>query len=288
MSDNRRIIITGCGYIGQRLASQLLHQGKNVIGYVSSKNSLDTCKQRNIPCEIINLDRPVAHLDLTAQPVAYLVPPPRTGKIDTRMANFLSAIEKQPPSKFVLISTTGVYGNCNGAWVDESTPVNPGVDRAFRRVDAEQQAQQFCHRLKIPLVILRVPGIYGPGRVPLARIMRGLPIVRKQDSPFTNRIHAYDLVNICEEALLNPTIAGIYNVTDGHPSTMYDYITGVASAMNLPLPPVISLQQAQHQLSEGMLSYLAESRRIDNSKLLKDFTLNLRYPDLQSGLKNMS
>jgi len=288
MIDNNQITIVGCGHIGKLLAQQLLVKNVAVTGFVSSSASLAECKSKNIPCEIINLDEPAKNIDLAGQRVIYLVPPPRSGRTDTRITNFLYAIEKQAPDKFVLISTTGVYGDCKGAWIDESTPLNPVADRALRRADAEQQVQQFCSRLDIPLVILRVPGIYGPGRVPVARIKSGQPVVSKQDSPFTNRIHADDLVNVCEKALLNPNISGIYNVTDGHPGTMYDYFTGVASAMNLPAPPVISLQQAQHQLSAGMLSYMAESRRIGNSKLLKDFAIELQYPDLQAGLKHIA
>ena len=287
MPNNINIAIAGCGYIGKRLALQLLNKNIAVTGLVSSEHSLTECKNNNIPCEIIDLDQPLTNINLAGQRVIYLAPPPPTGKMDTRISNYLQAIEKHPPEKFVLISTTGVYGDCKGAWVDESTPLKPNAQRAFRRADAEQQVQQFFQRLGITLVILRVPGIYGPGKIPLGRIKSGQPIVNKQDSPFTNRIHAADLVNICEQALLDTNITGIYNVSDGQPGTMYDYFVGIAEAMNLPAPPAISLADAQHQLSEGMLSYMAESRRIDNNKLLKDFALVLQYPDLQAGLKNI-
>ena len=287
MLNDIHIAIAGCGYIGKLLAMQLLNKSIAVTGFVSSEHSLSDCKNRNIACEIIDLDQPLDNINLAGQRVIYLAPPPRTGKTDTRITNYLHAIENQPPEKFVLISTTGVYGDCKGQWVDETTPLRPNAERAFRRADAEQHVQQFCQRLGIALVILRVPGIYGPGRIPLDRIKSGQPIVNKQDSPFTNRIHADDLVTICEQALLDTNITGIYNVSDGHPGTMYDYFVGIAEAMNLPAPPAISLADAQHQLSEGMLSYMAESRRIDNHKLLKDFALVLQYPDLQAGLKNI-
>ena len=291
MLNDIKITITGCGHIGKLLAQQLLKKQIPVIGVVSSEPSLAECKNRNIPCKIIDLDtysdKTLQDTDLTGHRVIYLAPPPRSGKTDTRMTNYLHAIENQPPEKLVLISTTGVYGDCNGAWIDESAPINPVADRAFRRADAERQVQQFCQRLNIPLVILRVPGIYGPGKIPLARIKSGLPIVNKKDSPYTNRIHTVDLVNACEQALLNTGITGIYNVTDGHPGTMYEYFVGVASSMNLPVPPAISLAEAKLQLSEGMLSYMAESRRIDNKKLLNDFELVIQYPKLQDGLKNI-
>lgn len=288
MSDNKPIVITGCGHIGKLLAQQLLNKKKPVTGYVRSESSLAECENKNIPCKTIDLDKPLSDIDLTGQYLIYLAPPPRSGKKDSRITNFLHAIEKQTPEKFVLISTTGVYGNCNGAWIDEATPLNPNADRAFRRADAEQQVKQFCQRLNIPLVILRVPGIYGPGKTPLTRIKSGQAIVNKQDSPFTNRIHADDLVSICEQALLDTEITGIYNATDGNPGTMYDYFMSVADAMNLPAPPAISLAEAQQKLSAGMLSYMAESRRIDNKKLLEDFNLVMKYPDLQAGLKHIT
>jgi len=287
MLNDNRISIAGCGHIGKLLARQLLKKKIPVTAYVSSDTSMAECKNSHINGEKIDLDGALQNIDLVGQRVIYLVPPPRTGKTDTRITNYLHAIKKQPPEKFVLISTTGVYGDCKGDWVDESAPLKPTADRAFRRADAERQVQQFCQPLNIPLVILRVPGIYGPGKIPLARIKSGQAMVNKQDSPFTNRIHADDLVTICEKALLDSRITGIYNVSDGHPATMYDYFTGVAAAMNLPAPTAISLAEARHQLSEGMLSYMAESRRINNRKLLKDFDLVLQYPDLATGLKHI-
>jgi nucleoside-diphosphate-sugar epimerase len=285
MKNNFLITIIGCGFVGKLLAQQLLNKRMPVTGYVSSDSSLAACKGQNIPCYIINLDQPPPDLDLTGRRVIYLAPPPNSGRSDTRMRRFLGAIEKHAPEKFVLISTTGVYGNCDGAWIDETRPLHPMADRAHRRADAEQQVQQYCQQQNIPLVILRVAGIYGPGKIPVERIKSGEPIVNQQDSPFTNRIHVADLVTVCERALVSPTITGIYNVTDGHPGTMYEYFTGVATRLNLPAPPAISLEQAQQQLSAGMLSYMAESRRIDNVKLLKDFAMALQYPDLAHGLE---
>jgi nucleoside-diphosphate-sugar epimerase len=288
MKNNSPVTIFGCGYIGKRLAQQLLQKDVPLQGYVSSETSQAECNTLNIPCHIIDLDKPVMTIDSTGGRVIYLAPPPRNGKTDPRMTNFLRAIEDHLPEKIVLISTTGVYGDCKSAWIDETTPLNPKADRAFRRVDAERQCQEFCHKHNIRLVILRVAGIYGPAKIPVARISSGAPVVNEEDSPFTNRIHAIDLVNICETALLNENITGIYNVTDGHPGTMYEYFTGVAKALNLPAPPAISLKQAQAQLSEGMLSYMAESRRIHNDKLLNDFDLEMQYPSLQEGLKNIT
>ena len=278
------VTIIGCGYIGKRLARQLDEQGITVQATVSSDASLAECRQLGISCEVLDLDQSPATLDVSDRRIIYLVPPPRSGRRDTRITNLLDAIADRPPSSFVLISTTGVYGDCAGEWIDETRPLNPTADRAYRRADAEAQTQRFCERHGIPLVILRVAGIYGPGKIPVRRIQSGEPIVRHEDSPFTNRIHAHDLVNICQQGLLDDSITGIYNVTDGHPGTMYEYFTGIADKLGLPAPPAISLEQARTRLSEGMLSYMAESRRIDNTRLVQDFGITLRYPTLQDGL----
>ena len=287
VTQDRPIIIAGCGYIGKLLGRELARQ-YSVTGLVNREASARQCEQMGLHCQAVDFDDPGtlknSDLDATARAVIYLVPPPRSGQKDTRLKHFLAAIEHQPPARFVLISTTGVYGDCGGRWVDEQAPVSPGVDRARRRADAETQAQAFCKRHNIPLVILRVPGIYGPGKLPLARIRKGDPVVRAEDSPYTNRIHAYDLVTICKIALTRDAIHGIYNCSDGHPGTMYEYFMKVADANQLPRPPAISLDQASRQLSPGMLSYMAESRRISNEKLLREFALSLRYPDLDSGL----
>jgi nucleoside-diphosphate-sugar epimerase len=282
--NDQSISIIGCGYIGKRLARRLLDKHYAVTGIVSSETSLEQCQQQNIPCKLIDLDQLHDHINPGGQRIIYLAPPPNHGQQDTRVSNLLNALE-HPPEKFVLISTTGVYGDCKGDWIDETTPLNPTADRAHRRIDLERQVQAYCHRHQTPLVILRVAGIYGPGKLPLKRIQSGQPIVSKADSPYTNRIHADDLVSICERALLNLNIEGVYNVTDGHPSTMYDYFNQVAAAMSLPAPPAVSLAEAEHQLSPAMMSYMAESRRISNHRLLNDFELDLRYPTLAEGLQ---
>lgn len=164
MTTNISITIIGCGFVGKLLARQLLNRHLPVTAYVSSKSSLAECETHNISCQIINLDKPLSEINVTGERVIYLVPPPRRGRTDTRMNHFLRAIEKQSPEKFVLISTTGVYGNCEGEWIDETRALNPTADRACRRADAEQWLQLVCQQHNIPLVTLRVAGIYGPGK----------------------------------------------------------------------------------------------------------------------------
>lgn len=297
------MVIAGCGYLGTKMARHLIHENHcqpvNIWAMVSSQASAKTCLQAGLSCLVMDLDdalqQPLSRLSRAftqIQPlVFYFIPPPPRGDKDTRAKRFIELLSNmatlpgiKKAAKIVLISTTGVYGNCHGQWVNELTPLNPQAKRAKRRVDAEQQFQAYCHSQQIPLVTLRVAGIYAADKLPRQRLREQKPVVRDEDAPYSNRIHADDLITVCIKAAENTAIAGIYNCSDGHPTTMYDYFIRVARVCQLPEPPVISLIQAQTQLSPGMLSYMNESRRIDNSKLLRDFELQLKYPNLDKGL----
>lgn len=133
-------------------------------------------------------------------------------------------------------------------------------------------------------MILRVAGIYGPGRLPIERIGRGLPLVREAEAPFSNRIHIDDLVQACIAAMERGNDGEVYNVCDGSPTTMTDYFFQVADAVGLPRPPVIPIAEMDDQLSAGMRSYMSESRRLDNRKLREELGVKLAYPTLEAGL----
>lgn len=291
------VVIVGCGYLGQKLVQQLtsrnIADAQQIHALVKSPTSQAQCLALGVHSAALDLDQPDAVLPETLTPgqalLYYFAPPPGQGTQDSRAGHFLERLSNhaEQPAKIVLISTTGVYGNCHGAWIDEQTPLNPVADRARRRVDAEARFQAYCQQYRIPLVILRVSGIYGPGKLPLKRLQAQLPIVREEDSPYSNRIHAEDLLEICLRAGFDEQIEGIFNCADGNPTTMYDYFMRVARAKHLPAPPAISLEQAQTQLSAGMLSYMAESRRIDNHKLLTVFAMELKYPNLEKGLESV-
>ena len=281
---NEKALIVGCGYIGRRLAARLPGP---VTGLVRSGASEERLWQEGIIPLCCDLEQEVTSpLPTRNAHVWYLAPPPRAGTRDTHLRHFLQALEHSgQPRRLVLISTTGVYGDCQGAWVDESRPPAPVADRARRRLDAEQQLQRWGEETGGEWVILRVAGIYGPGKLPLKRLREGRPMVAEKDAPWTNRIHADDLVQVCLAAMSRGRSGAIYNVTDGRPGNMADYFNRVADMAGLPRPPVIDLDAAGDNLSAGMRSYLAESRRIDNSRMLRELGVSLRYPDLESGLK---
>ncbi len=284
MSDNKKTWIIGCGDIGRRLVD--LYTDENISGIVSSTESAIKCKQHSIKVKILDLDSDYSlnAKDFADANIYYFAPPPANGAKDTRLKRFLTKLTINP-NRVVLISTTGVYGDSKGAWIDEDTPINPQADRAVRRVSAEQILQRWSDANNTNYMILRVPGIYAEDRLPIARLTKGFPIVNADEAGFTNRIHADDLALACKAAMESSTKNHILNITDGNPSTMTDYFNHVADYANLPRPPQISMAEAEQTLSAGMVSYLRESRRIKNDKMLSMLAIKLIYPSLAAALK---
>lgn len=287
----QQIWIIGCGDIGRRVAKRIDDLYQNVphrtSALIRSEHSANLCQAMRMGTLIHDLDQnsPLPTEQFDAAEVYYFAPPPKEGEVDSRLTHFLNQLGNAP-KRIVLISTTGVYGNSQGAWIDEETPVNAQTDRAKRRLSAEFQIQQWANQYQREYIILRVPGIYAKDRLPLDRLRKKLPIVQASEAAYTNRIHADDLAEICISAMQSDLSGEIFNATDGHPGTMLDYFNQVADYAGLERPPQISLEAAKQQLSKGMLSYAMESRRIRNDKLLNLLKVKLRYPTLESTLKS--
>jgi nucleoside-diphosphate-sugar epimerase len=281
------VLIVGCGDVGERVAALEIPAGWRVVGLVRSEASAQRLRAAGIRPIIADLDVPASLRDLPVKNslIYYFAPPPGRGTTDPRMETFVSLFESSgPPARVVLISTTGVYGDCHGEWVTEDRPPNPRADRAKRRLAAETALRRWSEASGVPVVILRVPGIYGRGRLPEERLRAGEPVLHETESPFSNRIHADDLARVSVTAGHHAGPGIIYNVSDGHPTTMTDFFYRVADLLGISRPPAITLEQARQQLGEGMLSYLAESKRIDNRRLREELGVELVYPDLASGL----
>lgn len=281
-----RLWIMGCGDIGRRVARLYQNQGIQATGWVHSAASLSVGMDEGFQLRLGDMDQGCffPRNAFEEAEVFWFVPPPKLGLIDSRLRRFLLAVQKAP-KRIVLVSTTGVYGDCAGRWIDESEPVKPNVDRAKRRVDAELALQEWGAKDGGDWVILRVSGIYAAERLPLERLQRAEPVLIEAEAPWTNRIHADDLARICEQAMQVAPPHSIYNACDGHPLNMTAYFNQVAAAVGLPQPPQLSLAEVSSVVSAGMLSYLQESRRIKNDKLLRELNLQLLYPNLAAGLK---
>lgn len=279
-------LIVGCGYTGRRIARILDSGNGGIIPVVRSATSAETLVHLDFNPIVADFDAtPIPELPLRGSRVFYLAPPPDTGTVDSRINRFLDACKIQgQPARILYFSTTGVYGDCGGDWVDESRPPNPGSDRARRRLDAENQLRSWQDATGGDAIILRVAGIYGPGRLPLERLRRKLPLIREQEAPFSNRIHVDDLATASVAAMDRAPAGSLYNASDGRPSTMNDYFNRLADLSNLPRPPVVSMADAATALSPGMLSYMQESRRLSVQALTEGLGIQFRYPNLETGL----
>ena len=285
----KSVFIVGCGDIGDRIAGLCREKNVSVAGLVRSTESSERLQKAGIEPVQADLAKmsDLSTLPTTVATVFYLAPPPGDGESDPLIRHFLAAISAQTlPEKLVLLSTTAVYGDCQGEWISEIHPVNPQTARGRRRLDAEQAVQEWSANTGVPVVILRVGGIYGPGRLPIERIKKGLPILHEAESPYTNRIHQDDLAQVCMAAAERGKSGEVYNVSDGQPGTMSRYFKDIAQVYSLPMPPEISLEEAQQVMSAGMLSYLKESRRLDNSKMMRELGVVLRYINLAMGLSD--
>jgi nucleoside-diphosphate-sugar epimerase len=281
------VLIIGCGDIGERVARLERSEARTVAGLVRSEKSARHLRSAGIQPITADLDAPASlnNLPVKNAVVYYFAPPPDKGVTDPRLEAFVSVLTPSNlPKRIVLISTTGVYGDCHGEWVTEDRPPNPQVDRARRRLAAETTLQAWSKASGVSIVILRVPGIYGPGYLPEERLRSGEPVLREDESPFSNRIHADDLACICVAAARHEHPSLLYNVSDGHPSTMTDFFFRVADVIGIPRPSAITREEAQHRLGPGMLSYLAESKRIDNRRMREELGVKLMYPDITAGL----
>ncbi|MDB5987674.1 MAG: family oxidoreductase [Nevskia sp.] len=277
--------IVGCGDIGRRLAARLITAGSRVVGWVRSDQGATKLEALGIVPRSVDLDAEMASIDAAPAWLFWFAPPPNSGSTDPRLARFLAAL-RTPPQRLIYLSTSAVYGDCGGAWIDEDAALNPASDRGRRRLDAERIAHDYGARSGCEVLILRVPGIYGPGRMPEARLRAGTPILRAQDSPYTNRIHADDLATAALIVAQRGAAGAAYNVADGAPTTMSDYFLRCAERLGLPPPPQISLAQAQQQLPASIMSFLEESKRLRSDRL-RALGWTPRYPDLESGLAKL-
>lgn len=280
------VLIVGCGDTGRRLARLLANAGSRPpIAWVRTANSRHDLTGEGFDARAVDLDTDAIELPVAQMLVFYLAPPPGEGTTDPRLKRFLEAARKRPPARIVYISTSGVYGDCGGAWVDETRPPNPQSDRARRRLDAESQLGDFADGLGTQIVILRVGGIYGPGRLPVERLRAGgVTAVCPEEAPYSNRVHVEDLARCLFAAGQPGRPGGVYNVADGESGTMTEYFYAVADRAGLPRPPCVSLAEAPQALGPGMWSFVRESRRLDVTRMREELGLKLTYPTLSAGL----
>ena len=288
-----KIAIVGCGDVGLRIAQRLRISGvaaQKILPIVRSEASQKQLLADFSETIRLDLDKEgqVAQSLLSEiSELYYLVPPQKSGDYDLRSQQILKLLANHGTSlrRIVLISTTGVYGDCQGEYVTEETPLNPTTPRSQRRADMEKQWLSFAKQQQCILSVLRVPGIYSFSRLPRKRLEAKAPIVDPEECGYTNRIHADDLAMICTNVMSKQTETDIYNATDGKPGKMSQYFIDVAEFLGLAKPQVMSFAEAEEIVTTEMMSYLRESRKISNKKLLATFKLKLIYTDYRVGMR---
>ena len=288
----QKLLLVGCGDIALR-AAPLLRVHYQLLGLCRRPENYDKLRLCGITPIFGDLDNPKSlnRLAGIAYAVLHLAPPPNHGKRDLRTTNLLVALTKRStikeiilPQRFIYISTSGVYGDCNGALIDETYPINPQTERSLRRADAEIQIRNWGLRNRVRVSILRVPGIYAADRLPLVRLRESAPMLLPDEDCFTNCIHADDLVRIIFAALHHAKPGRIYHACDDSRLKMGEYFDLIADRFGIPRPPRVARANANEHISVGMLSYIEESRQLMNIRIKNELHVNLRYPTVAEGI----
>jgi nucleoside-diphosphate-sugar epimerase len=287
------LLIIGCGDIATRALPRLARHF-NITALVRSDEHAARLNTLGVSTRRGDLDDPES-LQGLGEGMSHLLhcaPPGPRGELDLRTRNLVKALDagaQRPPlERLVYVSTSGVYGDCAGALVDESRARVPTSARGRRRADAEEILESWTLHRGISLAILRAPGIYASDRLPLARLRAGTPALRAEDDVYTNHIHADDLAAIVDLALLEPAARGAFNASDDSEIKMADYFDLVADRHHLPRPPRIALAEARGVIPPELLSFMSESRRLVNRRMKSELGVRLAYPTVHDGIPKAS
>jgi nucleoside-diphosphate-sugar epimerase len=287
-----RVLIVGCGDVGLRVARQLLPRCR-VLALTSQPERAQALRQAGLVPLLGNLDHAatLARLAGLATRVVHLAPPPGQGDEDPRTRHLLQALSRRGHMRSLIYgSTTGVYGNAGGARFDETRAVAPATPRAQRRVHAEALVRWWGRRLGARASILRIPGIYAVDREgghPRDRVLKGSPVLAREDDVFTNHIQADDLARACVAALWRGRPGRVVHACDDQTMLMGDYFDLVADLCGLPRPPRLSRAEAAQAMSPLQMSFLSESRRLINQRLHSELKVRLQYPTVREGLASV-
>ena len=283
-----RVLIVGCGDVGQRVARQLQAQagrtgrhGPRVLALTSSPDKRPALQALGITPLLGNLDdaRSLRRLRGVAQRVIHLAPPASQGARDVRTVRLLRALGPAPQA-LVYGSTTGVYGDHAGGWVDEATPLSPSTRRGQMRVEAEAAWRVIPG---LPLHIFRLAGIYGPGRGPFEKVRQGTARRIVKPGQVFSRIHVEDIAQVLEASIKRPNPGAVYNLCDDDPAPPQDVIGHAAELLGLPLPEEVAFDEAE--MTPMARSFYAESKRVSNGRIKEELGIDLIYPDYRSGLQ---
>ena len=276
-----KLLILGCGYTGARLAQHLLQKG--IAVHVTNRqgtagSGMNAFTFVHDPEGASVLPPRTAYAGVTH--VLSTIPPDTQGH-DPVIQTLLSTLEDLPLQWFGYLSTTGVYGDAQGAWVDETSPLNPTSVRSQNRINAENGFLQSS----LPTHIFRLPGIYGPGRSILDRLRAGTARNICKPRHVFSRIHVDDIVQTVWSSMQDPAPSAIYNVADDLPSEPSTVLLEGANLLGITSPSPIPYETAQ--MSPMAQSFWQDCRRVNNLKIKTNLGVNLLYPSYREGLRSI-
>jgi hypothetical protein len=282
------LLIIGCGDVGLRLVKWLrakhpVARLRIIATYRSADKSAEIRAAGAMPMHL-DLDNQTQSRRLSglAQWMIVLSPPPNDSPgTDPRSQLLVQLTQGTTNPRWVYISTSGVYGDCGGDWVDETRPVAAKSARGARRVAGEKilRDKGAC--------VLRAPGIYAQNRLPIDRLKAGTPALQERDDTYTNHIHALDLAIMSWLAVFRARSKRVFNASDDSHMKMGDYFDAVAIAFNLPKPLRLPRSEVEKVVSPMMMSFMSESRRLTNHRMKRELRMTLRYPTVGSTLETI-
>ncbi|MBF9029401.1 SDR family NAD(P)-dependent oxidoreductase [Rhodobacterales bacterium HKCCE3408] len=269
-----KLLIFGMGYTAKALV-RALEPGTPVTGTTRSRERFASLEALGVAPRLFpgdDLSNDIAeatHILVTAGPEDGHDP------VLARLRDDLTAVR---PVWVGYLSTTGVYGDHGGDWVSEDTPVDPSTERGQARATAEAEWRD----TGLPIHIFRLPGIYGPGRGPFAKVRNGTARRIVKPGQVFSRIHVDDIAQALLASMKNPNPGTAYNICDDDPAPPQDVIAHAAELLGLPVPPEIPFEEAD--LGPMARSFYSESKRVDNTRMKEELGVHLKYPDYRSGL----
>ena len=274
------MLIFGCGYSGRALARTLIAEGWRVIGTTRSADRARDLAAEGIEAVVWPGNDLTPHL-ADATHLLLSAAPDDDG--DPVLAALADQIGRQRFDWVGYLSTTGVYGDHQGGWVDETTPLTPSTRRGRQRVRAEGQWRALAAEAGLPLHIFRLAGIYGPGRGPFAKVRRGTARQIVKPGQVFSRIHVEDIAQVLAASIARPDPGAVYNVCDDEPAPASEVVAFAAGLLGMDPPPAVPLAEAD--LSPMARSFYADNRRVRNDRIKKELGVELRYPTFREGLR---
>lgn len=285
-SPGRRLFCFGLGYVGQALATPLMADGWRVAGTSRDAAGCARLAPAGIDAFVYDGRTPLreftAALDGTTHLLAS-IPPDADG--DPALRHHAEDLASLGGLAWVgYLSTTGVYGDTGGRWVDEDSPLEPSGERGARRVTAEAQWRDLWWDHGLPVHVFRLAGIYGPGRGPVESVRNGSARRIHKAGQVFSRIHVADIVQVLQASMAAPRPGGIYNVCDDEPAPPDDVVAYACDRLGVEKPALVPYHEAESEMSPMARSFYRDNRRVRNDRIKHELGVTLRYPDYRSGI----